>query len=63
MAYSSKAEIDMDLSRREFVNLMAQYHPEYKASDYPEISRRITAQEWGQARAWTKAASLVRIEL
>jgi len=45
------------------VNLMAQYHPEHKAFDYPEISRRITAQEWNQARAWALAAGLVHIDL
>lgn len=44
------------------VNLMAQYHPEHKAFDYPEISRRITAQEWNQARSWAKAAGLIHID-
>jgi putative pyruvate formate lyase activating enzyme len=45
------------------VNLMAQYHPEYKAFDCPEISRHITEQEWEQARAWARAAGLVHIDL
>ena len=45
------------------VNIMAQYHPEHKAFDYPEISRRITAQEWEQARRWAKAAGLLHIDL
>jgi putative pyruvate formate lyase activating enzyme len=46
-----------NLSRDTYVNIMAQYHPEYKAFAYPEISRSITrdeflavmkaAEEWG----------------
>ncbi len=52
-----------ELSPTTYVNIMAQYHPEHKAFDYPEISRRITVQEWEQARAWAKAAGLVNIDL
>jgi putative pyruvate formate lyase activating enzyme len=46
-----------------YVNIMAQYHPEHKAFDYPEISRRITDQEWTQARSWAKAAGLIHVDL
>jgi putative pyruvate formate lyase activating enzyme len=52
-----------ELTPTTYVNLMAQYHPEHKAFDHPEISRRITAQEWNQARAWARAAGLVHIDL
>ena len=52
-----------ELSSTTYVNLMAQYHPEHKAFDYPEISRRITAQEWDQARSWAEAAGLVHFDL
>jgi putative pyruvate formate lyase activating enzyme len=52
-----------ELSADTRVNLMAQYHPEHKAFDYPEISRRITGEEWSQARAWARAAGLVHIDL
>jgi putative pyruvate formate lyase activating enzyme len=45
------------------VNIMAQYRPQYKAFDYPEISRPINAQEWNQARAWARAAGLLHIDL
>ena len=45
------------------VNLMAQYRPEHKAFDYPEISRRINEQEWNQARSWALAAGLTHIDL
>ena len=45
------------------VNLMAQYQPQHKAFDYPELSRPITGQEWGQARAWASASGLVPVDL
>ena len=45
------------------VNLMAQYRPEHKAFDHPEISRRITSEEWQQARTWAKQAGLENIDL
>ncbi|MBW1873295.1 MAG: radical SAM protein, partial [Deltaproteobacteria bacterium] len=51
------------LSKNTYVNLMAQYHPEHKAFDYPEIARRITAKEWKQAVDWAKLAGLKRLDL
>ncbi len=45
------------------VNIMAQYHPEHKAFEHPEISRRITAQEWEQALSWAREAGLVHFNL
>jgi putative pyruvate formate lyase activating enzyme len=35
-----------NLPRDTYVNIMAQYNPVYKAYDYPEISRRITSEEY-----------------
>jgi putative pyruvate formate lyase activating enzyme len=52
-----------ELSPTTYVNLMVQYHPEHKAFNYPEISRRITAQEWDQAHSWAKTAGLMHIDL
>jgi putative pyruvate formate lyase activating enzyme len=52
-----------ELTATTYVNLMAQYRPEHKAFDYPEISRPITAQEWDQARSWAKTAGLVHVDL
>ena len=43
------------------VNIMAQYHPEHRAFEYPEISRRITTEEWEQALAWARYAKLTHI--
>jgi putative pyruvate formate lyase activating enzyme len=34
------------LPRDTYVNIMAQYTPRFKAYDYPEISRRITSEEY-----------------
>jgi putative pyruvate formate lyase activating enzyme len=35
-----------ELSRDSYVNVMAQYRPEHKALRYPELSRRLTAEEY-----------------
>jgi putative pyruvate formate lyase activating enzyme len=35
-----------NLSKDTYVNIMVQYSPVYKAYDYPEISRRITSEEY-----------------
>ena len=29
-----------------FLSIMSQYHPEYRASSYPDIAERITGQEY-----------------
>ena len=52
-----------ELTPATYVNLMAQYHPEHKAFDFPEISRRITTAEWNQARIWAREAGLKNIDL
>jgi len=41
---------------------MDQYHPEHKAFDYPEISRRITNEEYRQAIQWARSASLTNLD-
>lgn len=35
-----------ELPKDTYINIMAQYNPLYKAYDYPEISRRITSEEY-----------------
>jgi len=40
------------------VNVMAQYRPEHRAFEYPEIARRLTGEEWRQALTWARAAGL-----
>lgn len=35
-----------NLPKDTYINIMAQYRPEHKAYDYPEISRRVTSEEY-----------------
>jgi putative pyruvate formate lyase activating enzyme len=44
------------------VNIMGQYRPEHRAREYPELARRITAEEWGQALAWARGAGLTNLD-
>ncbi len=46
--------VAQELSKDTCVNLMRQYRPEHKASEYRELSRRITAEEWQQALKWAE---------
>ena len=50
-----------NLSKNTYINLMAQYRPEYKAFDYPEISRRIKRSEYEEAKRWAKKYGLTRL--
>ena len=38
-----------DVSRDTFINVMAQYRPEYEANRFPELDRRITPSEYREA--------------
>ncbi len=51
-------ELAKELGTSTWVNIMAQYRPEHKAFDYPEISRPITKEEWTRALSWVRAAGL-----
>jgi putative pyruvate formate lyase activating enzyme len=51
-----------ELSPKTYVNLMSQYRPEYKAMEYPEISRRLTRSEYAEALAWAKKYGLTRLD-
>lgn len=51
-----------ELSPRTYVNLMGQYRPEYKASEYPELSRRITQREYQEALVWARHYGLTRLD-
>jgi putative pyruvate formate lyase activating enzyme len=44
-----------------YVNLMAQYRPEHRARDYPELARRITRVEYLQAIRWAREAGLTNV--
>jgi len=38
-----------ELSPRSYVNIMAQYRPVYRAGEFPDVNRRITASEFHEA--------------
>jgi len=52
--------ISQEISVHTYLNVMAQYHPEYQACRYPELSRAITAREYAQALHLAEKAGLVR---
>ena len=52
--------ISREISVHTYLNVMAQYHPEYQACQYPELSRAITAREYAQALGLAQRAGLVR---
>jgi putative pyruvate formate lyase activating enzyme len=51
-----------EISANTYLNLMAQYHPAYDASRYPELNRRITANEYNQALQMAKEAGLTNLD-
>ncbi len=46
-----------------YVNIMAQYNPAYKAYDYPEISRRITSEEYKRVVKRAKEMGLTNLDI
>ena len=50
------------LPRETYVNLMAQYHVDYKAYDHPQIARAITTDEFLEAVDWAEEAGLVNLD-
>jgi putative pyruvate formate lyase activating enzyme len=52
--------IARELSPHSYVNVMEQYHPEYRACEFPDISRRITLDEFLEAKKIARKAGLYR---
>jgi putative pyruvate formate lyase activating enzyme len=50
------------LPKSTYINIMAQYRVEYKAYDYPEIARGITAQEFLEAMDWAEKYGLTNLD-
>jgi len=50
-----------ELSPGHYVNVMRQYRPEHRASEFPEIARRLTSKEYAEALAWAREAGLTRL--
>jgi len=49
-----------EISPHSFVNIMEQYHPCYRAQEFPDIARRITLDEFLEARKIAQKAGLYR---
>jgi putative pyruvate formate lyase activating enzyme len=50
-----------NLPKDTYLNIMSQYTPMYKAFQFPEISRRITSEEYAEALRWAKEAGLTAV--
>lgn len=55
--------IAANLPRDTYFNIMSQYVPMHKASQYPKISRKITGSECREAVAWAKEAGLTNLDI
>jgi putative pyruvate formate lyase activating enzyme len=51
-----------NLPKSTYVNIMSQYRVEYKAFEYPKISRAITAQEFLEAMGWAEEYGLTNLD-
>jgi len=51
-----------EISKRTYLNLMAQYRPAYNANRYPELNRRITSNEYNAAVRMAGEAGLTRLD-
>ena len=51
-----------NLSQPTYINIMSQYHVDYKAFAYPEIARGITVQEFLEAMEWAEIYGLTDID-
>jgi putative pyruvate formate lyase activating enzyme len=52
--------IATDIAKDSYVNIMAQYHPMYRADEFPELNRKITGQEYQEAITIARSAGLHR---
>jgi putative pyruvate formate lyase activating enzyme len=55
--------IAKNLPKDTYVNIMSQYRPVYKASEYPEIARPITFKEYDDAVRAAKEAGLTNLDI
>jgi putative pyruvate formate lyase activating enzyme len=55
--------IAQNLPKDTYLNLMSQYRPYHKASQYPDISRRLTAEEYRNAINWAREAGLTNLDI
>ena len=55
--------IGEELPKDTYVNIMAQYTPLYKAYNYPEISRRLTKEEYSKVVAKAQEVGLTNLDV
>ena len=55
--------ISENLPKDTYLNLMSQYTPAYMASNYPDISRRLTREEFEEAARLVKQAGLTNLDI
>jgi putative pyruvate formate lyase activating enzyme len=51
-----------NLPKSTYVNIMHQYHVDYKAFEYPKIQRSINAEEYIEAMAWAEKYGLTNLD-
>jgi putative pyruvate formate lyase activating enzyme len=51
-----------EISTNTYVNIMAQYRPEYRAERFPELNRRLTAREYTEAVETAERYGLNRLD-
>lgn len=51
-----------EISPATYINLMDQYHPCYRADEYPELNRRLSPREYQQARKMAEMCGLNRLD-
>jgi len=49
-----------EISENSYINIMDQHHPVYNATQYPEINRRITCDEYIRAIKYAEKLGLHR---
>jgi putative pyruvate formate lyase activating enzyme len=54
--------LSKEISRNTYVNIMAQYHPCYKALQIPSLGRRISSAEFHEALSFAQEAGLSRLD-
>jgi putative pyruvate formate lyase activating enzyme len=54
--------LSKEISRNTYVNIMAQYHPCYRALEIPSLGRRISSAEFYEALSVAQEAGLTRLD-
>ncbi len=52
-----------NLPKDTYVNIMAQYRPQYKANEYPKIARKISRKEYTEVVEWAQQEGLTNLDI